>query len=78
MNPPAYKFKVMKILLNGRNYEYNASDKNTLPELLDRLKIESQRVAIMINARIISRENRASARVKEGDRVEIVTCAPGG
>ncbi|OVE73713.1 thiamine biosynthesis protein ThiS [bacterium B17] len=66
----------MKIVLNGKDYEYNASNK--LTALLDELKIDSQCVAVMINDSIVSRDKRDSTSLDEGDCVEIVTCAPGG
>ncbi len=66
----------MKILLNGEQYEHNAS--GTLTALMNELDISSQAVAVMINNRIISRSDRASAPLAEGDQVEIVAFAPGG
>lgn len=65
----------MKLTINGRPAEHAVS---TGAELLDVLKIEKQRVAVLVNGQIVRRAELVNHRLEEGDQVEIVTMVGGG
>lgn len=50
----------------------------TLEGLLAMLQIDPRRVAVEHNGVVVKRERYATARVEEGDRVEIVNFVGGG
>lgn len=50
----------------------------TLEGLLAMLQIDPRRVAVEHNGVVVTRERYATARVEEGDRVEIVNFVGGG
>jgi thiamine biosynthesis protein ThiS len=62
--------------INGETCEVSAV--TNARELLQFLGITEQRVALEINHRIIRRAEWDSAKVTEGDRVEIVQFVGGG
>jgi sulfur carrier protein len=66
----------MKILVNGEQYEHNGQ--GTIVALLKKMKINENRVAIMVNDKVVNRNERKSVRLKDGDRVELLTFAGGG
>ena len=68
----------MEIVINGQRYSVEAGA--TLLSALDALKIphDRQGMAIALGLSVIPRSEWATTRLKEGDRVEVVTAAQGG
>ena len=67
---------VAKIQLNGTSYEIN--DGTNLSELLNKLKIQKNKVAIEINGEIIEKNKYPNLILNKDDRVEIVNFIGGG
>ena len=67
---------VAKIQLNGDLYEIN--DGTNLNELLNKLKIERNKVAIEVNGEIIEKNKYPNLILNKNDRVEIVHFIGGG
>lgn len=65
----------MKLAVNGNATETQAS---TVRELLDEMRILSERVAVEVNLSIIKKADFASLRLNDGDKVEIVNFVGGG
>jgi sulfur carrier protein len=66
----------VKILLNGESRE--VPDGTSVAELLRRLELAPERVAIERNGRLVRRTEHAAVRLEEADRVEVVTLVGGG
>ena len=67
---------VAKIQLNGAPYEIN--DGTNLNELLNKLKIQKNKVAIEVNGEIIEKNKYPNLILNKGDKVEIVKFIGGG
>ena len=67
---------VAKIQLNGDPYEIN--DGTNLNELLNKLKIQKNKVAIEVNGEIVERKKYPSLILNKDDQVEIVQFIGGG
>ena len=67
---------VAKIQLNGDPYEIN--DRTNLNELLNKLKIQKNKVAIEVNGEIIQKEKYESLVLNKDDKVEVVHFIGGG
>ena len=67
---------VAKIQLNGDPYEIN--DGTNLDELLNKLKIKKNKVAIEVNGEIIEKNKYPNLILNKGDKVEIVQFIGGG
>jgi sulfur carrier protein len=67
---------VAKIQLNGDTYEINKG--TNLSELLNKLKIQKNKVAIEVNGKIIERNKYPDQILNSDDRVEIVHFIGGG
>ena len=67
---------VAKIQLNGNSYEINKG--TTLDQLLNKLKIKKNKVAIEVNGNIIERKKYSNLILNKDDRVEIVQFIGGG
>ena len=67
---------VAKIQLNGNPYEINYG--TNLNELLNKLKIEKNKVAIEINGEIIEKDKYQNLVLNKDDIVEIVHFIGGG
>ena len=67
---------VAKIQLNGDPYEVN--DGTNLNELLNKLKIEKNKVAIEVNGEIVEKNKYTNLILNKGDKVEIVQFIGGG
>tara|TARA_B100001146_G_C15908840_1_gene317887 strand:- start:389 stop:607 length:219 start_codon:yes stop_codon:yes gene_type:complete len=67
---------VAKIQLNGDPYEINYG--TNLNELLNKLKIEKNKVAIEINGEIVQKEKYQNLILNKDDKVEIVHFIGGG
>ena len=67
---------VAKIQLNGDLYEIN--DGTNLSELLNKLKIQKNKVAIEVNGEIVEKNKYPNLILNKGDKVEIVKFIGGG
>ena len=67
---------VAKIQLNGSSYEINNG--TNLNELLNKLKIKKNKVAIEVNGNIIERKKYSNLILNKDDKVEIVHFIGGG
>jgi sulfur carrier protein len=67
---------VAKIQLNGDPYEINYG--TNLNELLNKLKIQKNKVAIEVNGEIIEKNKYPNLILSKGDKVEIVKFIGGG
>jgi len=67
---------VAKIQLNGDPYEIN--DGTNLNELLHKLKIQKNKVAIEVNGEIIEKSKYLNLILNKDDKVEIVQFIGGG
>ena len=67
---------VAKIQLNGNPYEVN--DGTNLNELLNKLKIQKNKVAIEVNGEIVEKNKYPNLILNKGDKVEIVQFIGGG
>ena len=66
----------MQIHVNGE--PRTAPDGTTVAALLTQLGITTGRVAVELNRQIVPRAEHATARLAEGDKVEIVSFVGGG
>ena len=66
----------MTLIVNGQQHE--GTDSLTLEQLLKDLGTVPERVAVMVNDRIIPRSARGETLVKDQDRIEILTFVGGG
>jgi len=67
---------VAKIQLNGDAYEIN--DGTNLNELLNKLKIQKNKVAIEVNGEIVENNKYQNLILNKDDKVEIVQFIGGG
>ena len=67
---------VAKIQLNGDPYEINYGI--NLNELLNKLKIQKNKVAIEVNGEIVEKSKYPNLILNKGDKVEIVQFIGGG
>lgn len=67
---------MMNVVLNGQSYECEV--KLSLVELLQKLGISEQQVAVEINCEIVPRSQHTSRVINPGDRIEIVQAIGGG
>jgi sulfur carrier protein len=66
----------MRIVVNGESRE--VSNDATILALLESLGLQSDRVAVEVNAQVIRRARHGEQRLSAGDQVEIVTFVGGG
>ncbi|MDA1197637.1 MAG: sulfur carrier protein ThiS [Proteobacteria bacterium] len=67
---------MVKIQLNGRNLKL--SNKYSIAILLKKYKIESKKVAVELNGKIINRNKYKLIYIKNKDKIEIVHFIGGG
>ena len=67
---------VAKIQLNGDSYEINYG--TNLNELLNKLKIQKNKVAVEVNGEIVEKNRYLSLILNKNDKVEIVQFIGGG
>ena len=67
---------VAKIQLNGNPYEINKG--TNLDQLLNKLKIQKNKVAIELNGEIVEKNKYANLILNKNDKVEIVQFIGGG
>ena len=65
-----------KIQLNGRKLELKK--KHTVLTLLKIYKIDSKKIAVELNGKIINRDKYKAVNVKDKDQIEIVHFIGGG
>ena len=77
MNVSVLNILIMaRIQLNGRKLELK--NKHTILTLLKRYKIESKKIAVELNGRIINRNKYKIVYLKNKDKIEIVHFIGGG
>ena len=71
-----HNLNVAKIQLNGVPHKIN--DGTNLNELLDKLKIKKNKVAIEVNGEIVEKKKYPNLILNKDDKVEIVHFIGGG
>ena len=66
----------IKIIVNGKQMSVNI--KNSLKNLIDKLKLPIKKVAIELNREIVDKKSISKTNLKSGDKVEIVNFIGGG
>ena len=66
----------MQVKLNGEAREL--PEAMTIQQLLERLKVRRDTVAVEVNRQIVPRARHGDRRLEEGDAVEVVTFVGGG
>ncbi|MBK7992718.1 MAG: sulfur carrier protein ThiS [Blastocatellia bacterium] len=66
----------MQIVLNGEKKEI--SENISLKQLIDRLELKQERVALELNKTVARRKDWAEIMLKDGDQLEIVHFVGGG
>ncbi|MDA8158807.1 MAG: sulfur carrier protein ThiS [Deltaproteobacteria bacterium] len=67
----------MKIELNGNEYII-AANGITIQKLIDELKLNIKSTAVAVNKTIVPKNSYAEFILKENDKIDMVTIAPGG
>ncbi len=65
----------MKLTVNGETKDVEA---RTVGELLERLGLAGQAVAVEVNRRVVPRRQHETTELSDGDAVELVTLVGGG
>ncbi|MCH8066951.1 MAG: sulfur carrier protein ThiS [Nanoarchaeota archaeon] len=65
----------MKLIINGQEKELDCA---RISELLDALDLKMDVVAVELNKNIVHRENFENTKLKDNDKLEIVTAVGGG
>lgn len=65
-----------KVMINGEVHEF--TDSLTLPRLLDQIGMNPRLIAVEYNGEILHRQFWEETKIKNGDRLEIVTIVGGG
>ncbi|QWR76237.1 sulfur carrier protein ThiS [Candidatus Magnetomonas plexicatena] len=66
----------MIIKLNAEDYTVKGA--NTVKGLLDELDIQTERVAVELNLKVIKKADYQMTQIQDGDTVEIVNFVGGG
>lgn len=66
----------MKIQVNGESREIAAG--SSVRALLDELGVTQPHVAVELNLEVVPRAQHAATKLREGDRLEVVTLVGGG
>ncbi|MFQ5588340.1 MAG: sulfur carrier protein ThiS [Nitrospiria bacterium] len=66
----------MQVIVNGE--KHTVRPKTNVLELLERLKLSPERIAVEIDLTVIKREVYHATTLKEGDRIEIISFIGGG
>jgi thiamine biosynthesis protein ThiS len=66
----------LRVYINGESREF--PDPLSLDQLIEQLALPAVRIAIELNREVVRRSDWPSARVQEGDRIEIVHFVGGG
>lgn len=73
--PIVAKIEQMKITINGQE---QTSDRITLAQLIEKLGMKQDRVAVELNRNIVPRTQWQETNLSEGDNLEIVHFVGGG
>ena len=73
---PIYAIE-MELTVNGKPHQAGA-DIRTAADLLSELKIQRERVAVVVNENVVRRANLESTALSPGDVIEIITMVGGG
>lgn len=73
---PPMSRRVVRITLNGR--ERQVGEESLLSDLLACLGLPADGYAVEVNGRLVPRSQAGSCRLREEDRVEVVTLVGGG
>ena len=66
---------IMNVIVNGKAC---ATRSETVAALIQELRVEPARVAVLINEEVVPKDRRGAARLREGDRIELVAFTGGG
>lgn len=66
----------MQVIVNGQ--PRTLADDCSIEALLRTLELEPRHVAVEVNLQLVPRQQHAQHRLKEGDRLEVVTLVGGG
>ncbi len=75
-SPKKHGEEWMRLIVNGETCRLSGNC--TLSDALHALDIEPDRVATLVNGRVVKKEQRAQTRLTEGDCVEAFAFAGGG
>jgi sulfur carrier protein len=67
---------LMNLVINGQSQSFESS--LTLADLIDRLGMKADRVAVELNREIVARAKWPEIALKDGDQLEIVHFVGGG
>jgi len=67
----------VKLIVNEKESIFEKSEL-TIDELLQKLNIEKNGIAVVVNGDIIRKVRFAEYKLKDGDRVDIITMVGGG
>ncbi len=67
----------MKIVLNGEEREFN-KDNMTIKDLVEELQIKAPNFAVAVGIDVIPKSEYETYKLKDGDKVEVVTFVGGG
>lgn len=62
--------------MNGKARDVR--ERITVAELLEELNVHPERVAVLVNQEIVKKPSYASATLRDGDAVEVLTVMAGG
>ena len=65
----------MRLIINGRE---KAAECESLSDLLNKLNLKPDAVAVELNKNIVHRENFDNTKLRDNDKLEIVTVVGGG
>ncbi|MFT5285243.1 MAG: thiamine biosynthesis protein ThiS [Planctomycetota bacterium] len=66
----------MQITVNGKDRD--VADGISVAELLSELDLDSVRVALELNRKLVTRKDHSATLISDGDHLEIVTLVGGG
>ena len=64
------------IIVNGK--EINLTEDTTVAEYLEQNQYQVKRIAVELNGDILPKYSYSDTMLKDGDRLEVVTCVGGG
>ncbi|OGQ49269.1 MAG: thiamine biosynthesis protein ThiS [Deltaproteobacteria bacterium RIFCSPLOWO2_02_FULL_47_10] len=67
---------MLYIMVNGERHE--AAGTETLAELLAKLKLNAQYLAVAVNNKVIPKSEYSLTKIKEGDALEVIHAVGGG
>lgn len=66
----------MKVVVNGEKRE--VAERQNLVELLQKLELPTERIAVELNREVIRKVNWADTEINDGDKIEIIHFVGGG